>query len=162
MNSVIFCRLWWLFCGQPSSCVLLTPLTENNYPYNTTEMLHCEGLSRSLSVLTLFFNKFELSNSIVSHQAAFEKGASSWDFGTYHTGDQQRLRWDCASAQPARLCICTASPEPSLFAHIKYGNRRRVRSKIRHLAPLDGCVCEFTEDGKYRIHMTWLKREIKK
>ena len=45
------------------------------------------------------------------------KWASSWDNGTYHIGDQQRL-----------------SPEPSLFAHMKYGSRRRVRPKIRHLA----------------------------
>ena len=39
-----------------------------------------------------------------------------------------------ANAQ-ARLRICAVSPEPSLFAHIKYGSRRRVRPKIRHLAP---------------------------
>ena len=44
--------------------------------------------------------------------------ASSWDYGIYHIGDQRRLRRDCAD-------------EPSLFAHIS----RRVRPKIRHLAP---------------------------
>ena len=33
--------------------------------------------------------------------------------------------------------LCAVSPEPSLFAHIKYGSRRRVRLNIRHLAPLD-------------------------
>ena len=42
--------------------------------------------------------------------------------------------------QPAKtqasLRILTVSPEPSLFAHMKYGNRRSVRSKIRHLTPL--------------------------
>ena len=37
------------------------------------------------------------------------------------------------------------SPEPSLFAHMKYGSRRRVRPKIRHLAPLDGRACAFEE-----------------
>ena len=37
------------------------------------------------------------------------------------------------------------SPEPSLFAHTKYGSRRRVRPKIRHLAPLDGYECAFEE-----------------
>ena len=36
-------------------------------------------------------------------------------------------------------------PEPSLFAHMKYGSRWRVRRKIRHLAPLDGCACAFDE-----------------
>ena len=37
------------------------------------------------------------------------------------------------------------SPEPSLFAHMKYGSRQRVRQKVRHLAPLDGCACAFEE-----------------
>ena len=45
-----------------------------------------------------------------------------------------------AKAQ-ARLRICAVLPEPSLFAHMKYGSRGRVRPKIRHLAPLDGCAC---------------------
>ena len=45
----------------------------------------------------------------------------------------------------ASLCIHTVSPEPSLFAHMKYGSRRRVRPKIRHLALLDGCACGFEE-----------------
>ena len=43
--------------------------------------------------------------------------------------------------------------EHSLFAHMKYGIRRRVHPKIRHLAPLDGCACafenEFTEDDNF-------------
>ena len=47
-------------------------------------------------------------------------------------------RWP-AKAQ-ASMRIPAVSPEPSLFAHIKYGSRRRVRPKIRHLAPLDGCA----------------------
>ena len=46
--------------------------------------------------------------------------ASSWDYGTYHIGEKWRLRL-----------------EPSLFVHMEYGSRRRVRPKIR-LAPLDG------------------------
>ena len=45
----------------------------------------------------------------------------------------------------ASLRIHAVSPEPSLFAHMKYGTKRRVRPKIRHLAPLDGCVCAFEE-----------------
>ena len=61
--------------------------------------------------------------------------ASSWDYGTYYIGDQRRLRQACAF-----------SPEPSLFTHMKYdGSRRRVRPKIRHLAPLDGWACAFEE-----------------
>ena len=57
-----------------------------------------------------------------------------------------------AKAQ-ASLRIRAVSPEPSLFAHNKYGSRRRVRLKIRHLAP---CMAahvrlknEFTEGEKY-------------
>ena len=45
----------------------------------------------------------------------------------------------------ARLQICAVSTEPSLFAHMKYGSRRRFRPKIRHLGPLDGCACAFEE-----------------
>ena len=49
-------------------------------------------------------------------------------------GNQQRLRWAFA-----------VSPEHLLFTHMKYGRRRRVRWKIRHLAPLDGCAWVFEE-----------------
>ena len=52
------------------------------------------------------------------------------------------ITWRTAKAQ-ASLRIPAVSPEPSLFAHMKYGSRRRVRPKIRHLAPLDGCACLF-------------------
>ena len=45
----------------------------------------------------------------------------------------------------ASLYICAVSPEPSLFAHINYGSRRKVRPKIRHLAPLDDCACVFEQ-----------------
>ena len=47
-------------------------------------------------------------------------------------------RWP-AKAQ-VRLSFRAVSPEPLLFAHMKYGSRRRVQPKIRHLAPLDGCA----------------------
>ena len=49
-----------------------------------------------------------------------------------------------AKAQ-ASLRVRAISPEPSLFAHMKYGSRGRVRPKIRHLAPVDGCACAFEE-----------------
>ena len=44
---------------------------------------------------------------------------------------------------PASVHICAVSPEPLLFAHMRYRSRRRVRLKIRHLVPLDGCACGF-------------------
>ena len=51
--------------------------------------------------------------------------------------------------QPAKaqaiLRIHAVSPEPSLFAHMKNGSRRRVQPKFRHLAPLDGCA----------VHAVW-------
>ena len=49
-----------------------------------------------------------------------------------------------AKAQ-ASLRVRAVSPEPSLFAHMKYGSRRRIWQKIRHLALLDGCACTFEE-----------------
>ena len=48
----------------------------------------------------------------------------------------------------ASLRIRAVLPEPSLFAHMKYGSRRWIRQKIRHLAPLDGCACVFEECSK--------------
>ena len=33
--------------------------------------------------------------------------ASSWDYGTYHIGDQWRLRWACASAQSRQSLRCS-------------------------------------------------------
>ena len=52
------------------------------------------------------------------------------------------------------------SPEPSLFAHMKHGSRRKVQPKIRHLAPMDGHACAFeekcTEDEKCHNLMRWL------
>ena len=43
------------------------------------------------------------------------------------------------------MVLYGVSPEPSLFAYMNYGSRRRVKPKIRHLASLDGCACVFEE-----------------
>ena len=57
--------------------------------------------------------------------------------------------WYLLHRQPAKaqasLRINAVSPEPSLFAHMKFGSRRRVQPKIRHLALLEGCACTFEE-----------------
>ena len=57
--------------------------------------------------------------------------------------------WNLSHMRPAKaqasLRVCAVSSEPSLFAHMNYGSRRRVRPKIRDLAPLDGCACIFEE-----------------
>ena len=60
----------------------------------------------------------------------------------------------------ASLRICVVSPEPSLFTYMKYGSRRSVQPKIRHLAPLNAHAHlknEFTEVEKYHNLMSWLK-----
>ena len=45
----------------------------------------------------------------------------------------------------ASLRIRAVSPEPSLFAHMTYWSRWRVRPNIRRAAPLDDCACAFEE-----------------
>ena len=66
--------------------------------------------------------------------------ASPWDYGaTSDIGNQWRS-------------------EPSLFKHMKYRSRRRVRPKIKHLTPLDGCACAFEEwvyGGRKSIIISW-------
>ena len=61
-------------------------------------------------------------------------------------GQLMRL-WYLSHRRSAKvsLCIHALSAEPSLFVHTKYGSRRRVWSKLRHLAPLDGCACAIEE-----------------
>ena len=55
--------------------------------------------------------------------------------------------WHLSHKRPAKaqasLRIRAVSPEPSFFAHNKYRSRRRIRPKLRHLAPLLGCACVF-------------------
>ena len=60
-------------------------------------------------------------------------------------------QWYLSHRWPAKARrIRAVSPEPSLFAHMKYESRRRIRPKIRHLAPLDGCAYAF-EKWAYRV-----------
>ena len=52
------------------------------------------------------------------------------------------FRWNWASSwHPHSL----ARALNLLFTHMQYGNRRRVRPNIRHLASLHGCACAFEE-----------------
>ena len=63
--------------------------------------------------------------------------------------------WYLSHRRPAKaqasLRIRAVSPEPSLFAHMKYGSRRRLRPTIRY-APLKN---EFMEDERYHNLMRW-------
>ena len=82
------------------------------------------------------------------------KWTSSWDFGTYHTGDQRRLRRACISAQSRQSLRCSHT----WSMEVNEGSDQN----IRHLAPLDGCACAFEEwvyGGRKVYHnlMSWLK-----
>ena len=80
-----------------------------------------------------------------------------------HLSQLMRL-WYLSHRRPAKaqanLRIRAVLPEPSLFAHIKYGSKRSVRPKIRHLAHWMAAHAhlknEFTEDEKYHNLMSWL------
>ena len=79
-----------------------------------------------------------------------EKWASPWDYGTYHIGDQRRLRRACASAQ-SRQSLHRSQQKAWI------GSRRRVRPKIKRMAAHARLKKKFTVDKKYHILMTWLK-----
>ena len=68
---------------------------------------------------------------------------------SYEPAHEIMVLWYLSHRRPAKaqssLRIRAVSPEPSLFAHMKYGSRRRLRLKTRHLALLDGCACAFEE-----------------
>ena len=61
----------------------------------------------------------------------------------------------------ASLHFRAVSPEPSLFAHMNSGSKRKVRPKIRHLARWMAAHAylknEVTEDKKCQNLMSWLK-----
>ena len=117
-------------------------------------LLLFQPLPWRMSVSVTYCTHFWTFQNIFSQYKVFfffiYKCASPWDYGTYHIGDQWRLRWACA-----------VSPEPSLFAHMKYERRRRVRRKNRHLAPQTLAHArlknEFREDETYHNLMSWLK-----
>ena len=80
--------------------------------------------------------------------------------------------WYLSHRQPAKsqasLRIRAVSPEISLFAHMKYESRRRVRPNIRHLTHWTAAHArlknEFKEDKKYhnlltRIILYWVVRD---
>ena len=65
-----------------------------------------------------------------------------WGFDAFKRYLSQLMRlWYLSHMRPAKarasLRIRAVTPEPSLFAHMKYESRRKIRQNIRHLAPLD-------------------------
>ena len=87
----------------------------------------------------------------------------SWKENNIHLIQLMRLFY-LSHRRPAKaqasLRICAVSPEPSLFAHIKYGSRWRVRPKIRHLPHWMAAHAllknEFTEDETCHNLLRWL------
>ena len=72
--------------------------------YNPMGAIRCHGNQRSDSK----YSKLQI-------------WASSWDYGTYHIGDQRRLRWACANHtgdQQRLRWACAGLPEPSLVAYM--------------------------------------------
>ena len=77
---------------------------------------------------------------------------------------QLMILWYLSHRRPseaqASLRIRGVSPEPSLFANMKYGSRWRVRPKISHLAHWIAAHARlnngFTEDEKCHNLMSWL------
>ena len=70
--------------------------------------------------------------------------------------------WYLSHRRPAKAQAMLVSPEPSLFAHMKYG-RRRSRDQTKHqtssphwMAAHAHLKKEFTEDEKYQNLMSWL------
>ena len=93
-----------------------------------------------------FYNCQTLNCLMQNYSGLFDPSGSSLE---EHQMSQLMRLWYLSHWQPAKaqasLRICRVSPEPSLFAHMKYESRRRVRPKIKHLAPLDGCPYVFEE-----------------
>ena len=88
-------------------------------------------ISPSTAVTATVFTRVTITTEI------YNIWASSWDYGTYHIGDQRRLRPACASAQSCQSICCLHTWGMKVHG--------RVQQKIRHLAPLDGCICAFEE-----------------
>ena len=78
--------------------------------------------------------------------------ASSWDYGTYHIGDQRRLRWTCASAQSRQSLRLSHTwsmevDEGSDQNSDIYSHWTAAHARLKN---------EFTEDEKCHNLMSWL------
>ena len=80
---------------------------------------------------------------------------------TYMSDRKMTIKWDKKLSFYDSLRICFSSHGTDLFLCLS-GSRRRVRPKIRHLAPLDECACAFKKMSLRRTkstmaHMTWFR-----
>ena len=92
---------------------------------------------------------FHLKTALLSPPRQAHSQVEALKPGLQHHLSQLMRLWYLSNRRPAKaqvsLRIHAVSLEPLLFAHIQYGSRRKIWPKIRHLAPLDGCVCAFKE-----------------
>ena len=49
----------------------------------------------------------EVVHFLIMYSFTIQNWASFWDYGTYHIGDQRRLRWACTSAQSHQSLRCS-------------------------------------------------------
>ena len=78
--------------------------------------------------------------------------ASSWDYGTYHIGNQRRLKWTCASAQTHQSLHCSHA----WSMEVDEGSNQKSHIQPHRMAAHARLKNEITEDGKYHNLMTWL------
>ena len=111
-------------------------MSQNNKKRNSTAYLHVQ--------FKVYWAK---------EQTLHYKWVSSWDYGTYHIGDQQRLRRVCASVQSRQSlrCLHTWSMEVDEGCDQKSDIYRHSMAAHAHLKN------EFMEDAKCHNFMRWLK-----
>ena len=131
---------------------------ENNAGFWNRFEMYCRDLTKKYSSVYIVsgplvlpqpdetgkkYVKYEVCFNFIHSFLRLKKNAASLE--NHNLGQLMRL-WYLSQRRPAKaqasLRIRAVLPEPSLFAHI---SRRRVRPKIRHLAPPDGCECAIEE-----------------
>ena len=78
--------------------------------------------------------------------------ASSWDYGTYHIGDQPRLRQACASTQSRQSLRCSHT----CSLEVDEGSDQKSDIYPHWMTAHALLKTEFMEDKKYHNLMRWL------
>ena len=67
----------------------------------------CKNIYIQLHVIAKRPSTFKIDDALQNlNISIYNIWASSWDYGSYHIGDQRRLRWACASAQSRQSLHC--------------------------------------------------------
>ena len=126
-------RWIWVFAGRTAILLVLSWGGSISWHYDSMSICVIKFITILQQKWYLLFNYFDNITEAHWRQMCY----SNIHYGYDYMSQLMRL-WYLLHRRPAR-------PEPSLFAHMNYGNRRRIRLKIRHLAPLDGRACAFEE-----------------